>query len=169
MSKLMNHVVDDALAQLPLGRYLMTAAFDGYRGGMIVHSVQRCSDDPLLICIAAKKGHKIDPLIRDSRAFAIGIACEDDKLIARRFAFTDSAPIENRDADEDDPFEAMECLTLQTGAPILPRCSTWFDCEVMRRVDLESDTELFVGLVQTIWHQGERVDIEQTPSHELSD
>ena len=154
-------LIEDALGFFTSGCFLMTAAFDGTRGGMLVSSVQRVSDDPALLCVAARKGHKIDPLIRDSRSFAIGIVDPGDKLIRRRFRLTDTAPVEHKLVGEDDPFDAIDTKTLVTGAPILPRCVTWFDCEVMRRVDLESDTELFVGMIVSVWHHNERVQVER--------
>lgn len=162
MEHLTSHLVGEALGQLPIGHYLMTAACDGQRGGMIVTSVQRCCDMPALICVAARKGHKIDPLIRDSRSFAIGIISPDDKLIPRRFMLADTAPVELPQIGDDDPFDAIPTRTLVTGAPILDRCGTWFDCEVLRRVDLEAEKELFVGLIVGVTHDGEQVNISRT-------
>lgn len=156
-----SYVIAEALGLLPTGHYLMTAAYDGVRSGMLVSSVQRCSDDYSLICVAAKKGHKIDPLIRDSRSFAIGIVDPNDKLVLRRFRATDAAPKENGTEGMDDPFDAIPSRKLVTGAPILTRCTTWFDCEVMRRIDLEAETELFVGLIVSIMHKGEQVKIDR--------
>lgn len=156
-----NQVISEALGLFPTGRYLMTAAYEGVRSGMLVSSVQRCSDDYSIICVAAKKGHKIDPLIRDSRSFAIGIVDPNDKLVLRRFRTTDAAPTENGKAVVDDPFDAIASRKLVTGAPILTRCTTWFDCEVMRRIDLEAETELFVGLIVSILHKGEQVKIDR--------
>jgi len=157
MEERTNQLIADALGVLPTGQYLMTAGHGGRRCGMIVSSVQRCCDEPALMSVAARKGHKIDPLIRDSRSFAVGVIDPGDKLVLRRFANTDAAPSALLPVGEDDPFDAIETRSLVTGSPILTRCSTWFDCEVVRRVDLESETELFVGLVVSIWHQGEQI------------
>ena len=158
-----NQLVDQALELLPMGRFLLTAAHDGVRSGMLVDSVQRVCSEPHLICVAARKGHKIDPLIRDSRSFAIGLVDPGDKLVNRRFQFTDSAPTEFVLPGDDDPFDAIPTLTLKTGSPILERCTTWFDCEVIRRVDLEAETELFVGLVLSIWHGGQQMKVSGKP------
>lgn len=164
MDEQQNQLVDGALTRLPSGCYLMTAANDGVRSGMLVHSVVQCCADPMLICVAARKGHKIDPLIRDSRSFAIGIVEPSDKLVARRFRSTDSVPTEYLSVDEDDPFDAVETQKLVTGSPILMRCMTWFDCEVLRRIDLESEMELFVGVVVAVMHNNEQVQIERDSS-----
>jgi len=156
-----DQLIDDALGLLPTGWYLMTASYGGCRCGMIVSSVQRCCDEPALISIAARKGHKIDPLIRDSRSFAVGIVDPSDKLVLRRFSKTDAAPSALPSVGDDDPFDAFDAGALVTGSPILLRCSTWFDCEVVRRVDLEAETELFVGLVVSIWHGGQQITIDR--------
>ena len=145
------------MAVFPVALYLMTAGYDGQRGGMLVHSVQRCGGEPPLICVAARKGHKIDPLIRDSRSFALGVLGDGDRLLERRFRGSDSAPSEHVPEGKDDPFDAIETKMLVTGSPIIPRCTTWFDCEVTRRVDLEAEMELFVGLVVGLMHGGEKV------------
>lgn len=146
--------LERALRCLPSGFFVMTSAHDGKRAGMRVRSVQACADDPLLISVAARKGHRIDPLIRDSRCFAICVMAPGDKLIDRAFPFEKGVARSNgttngvhHDEHEDDPFDALNARTLSTGAPILDRAIAVFDCEVARRIDLEADHELFVGEV----------------------
>ena len=146
--------LERALRCLPSGFFVMTSAHDGKRAGMRVRSVQVCAEDPLLISVAARKGHRIDPLIRDSRSFAICVMAPGDKLIERAFPFetgvarsNGSTNGEHHDAHDDDPFDALGAKTLSTGAPILERAVVVFDCEVARRIDLEADHELFVGEV----------------------
>ncbi len=156
-------ILSETLGLLPMGSYLMTAACDDQRAGMLVHSVQRCCDEPILLCVAARKGHAIDPLIRDSRSFAIGIVPPEDRMIARKFRFDEMVVSQVIQPIIDDPFEAIPTRTLATGSPIIARCPIWFDCEVVRRVDLETDHELFIGRVLSILHNGERIDIEQVP------
>lgn len=156
-------ILSETLGLLPKGIYLMTAAFEGQRGGMVVSSVQRCCDDPALICVAARKGHAIDPLIRDSRGFAVGIVPEGDKMIPRKFRFDDTAVSPVIEPVADDPFEAIPTTTMVTGSPILKRCPVWFDCEVTRRIDLEANYELFVGRVLAILRNGERIDLNHDP------
>lgn len=134
-----------ALALLPTGHFLMTAAFDGARAGVLLHSVQRCSEDPVLLAVASRKGHAIDPIIRDSRAFAVCLVSGDDRLLARKFPPAEAGPQPGE--EEVDPFDAIPVRTLRTGAPIPERAIAAFDCEVVRHVDLEADHELFVGLV----------------------
>ena len=75
-------LVQSALEVFVSGLYLMTAGFDGKRGGMFVNYVQRCGTDPAMICVAAPKGHAIDTLIRDQRNSARGrpgsVRCDRD-------------------------------------------------------------------------------------------
>ncbi len=135
-----------ALRMLPTGHYLMTAAHDGQRAGVRLRSVQRCADDPILLAVASRKGHAIDPLIRDSRAFAICLVEPGDRLLDRNFPIAQAGP-EPGEGDGDDPFIAIPTIELVTGSPIMTRCVAAFDCEVVRHFDLEADHELFVGQV----------------------
>ncbi len=156
-------LIASALEVFPSGRYLMTAGFDGKRGGMFVHHVQRCGTDPAMICVAARKGHTIDPLIRDSRSFALGVLGDGDRLIERRFQHTNRPPRELPVEGEEDPFDAIETRTLVTGSPIITRCKLWFDCEVARRVDLEAEMELFVGVIVGVLKDGQSAKVARQP------
>ncbi len=144
--------LERALRFLPTGFFVMTSAHDGKRSGMRIRSVQACADDPPLISVAARKGHAIDPLIRDSRSFAVCVIAPDDKLIARSFPLESSNGTPGgsgggESAAEGDPFDGLEHSSLVTGAPVLKRAIAVFDCEVARRIDLEADHELFVGQI----------------------
>jgi flavin reductase (DIM6/NTAB) family NADH-FMN oxidoreductase RutF len=107
---------------------------------MRVLSVQRCSIEPRLVAVAARKGHPIEPVIRDSHAFAICTIEQSQKLVLRKFS-TEPGP------DAEDPFDSFTIGRLVTGSPVLARCAAVLDCEVVRHFDLEADHENFVGLV----------------------
>lgn len=130
-----------AVALLPSGHFVMTAAFDSKRQGVSIESVHKCGDEPLLICIPCRKGHPIEPLIRDSHRFAVCQLDPADRLLVRRFDWP-----RNGD-DRYDPFDSLEVDHLQSNAPILKRAILALDCEVFRHFDLEADQELYVGLV----------------------
>lgn len=133
------------IGRLPTGRFVMTAVHGDNRAGVVVKSVQACADEPLLISVAIRKGHAIEPLIRDSHAFAICWIEDDDRLSLRTFARDASV---EPDADErPDPFAAFAIKTLATGAPILKHAKLVLDCEVVRHFDLEADHELYIGQV----------------------
>ncbi|MCC7388720.1 MAG: flavin reductase [Phycisphaerales bacterium] len=129
-----------ALAQLPSSPYLMTSCFEGERAGLIVRSVQSCDTEPALLCVAVRTGHRIEPLIRDSRCFALSRVDNESRLVLRKF--------DRKGAQEPgDPFDAIAMETMQTGCPVLCASPLVFDCEVVRHFDLEADCELYIGQV----------------------
>jgi flavin reductase (DIM6/NTAB) family NADH-FMN oxidoreductase RutF len=134
--------ISRALALLPCGFFVLTAAYENKRSGTIVRWVQPCAQEPLLISVAARRGHSIEPLIRDSHCFAICRVDADDKLLSRKFA------VHRPPDDMSDPFDAVGVETMVTGSPIIRRASLVLDCEVVRHFDLEADHELFIGLVR---------------------
>jgi flavin reductase (DIM6/NTAB) family NADH-FMN oxidoreductase RutF len=139
----MGSIVDArrALALFPRGLFLLTSCFEHKRAGQFVESVQPCADEPLLVCVAARKGHSIEPLIRDSHAFAVCRVDAEDKLLQKRFG-----PARTPDSTAD-PFDALEIDRLMTGAPVPRRSIAAIDCQVVRHLDLEADHELYIGLV----------------------
>lgn len=136
-----------ALKALPDGAYLMTSAFEDERAGVMVRGVLGASIDPPLIVVASRKGHAIDPIIRDARCFALGLVDAEDRLLRKQFRFSGTAASARANPSAGDPFDNFPDMRLTTGSPILDRCKVWLDCEVSRHVDLEGDYELFVGLV----------------------
>ncbi len=136
----MGDTIDQALSTLGGGVYILTAAHDDQRHGMRVLSVQQCSVEPRLISVATRKGHPIEPLIRDSHAFAICKIDPTQKLVLRKF-LTEAGP------EFEDPFDSFVVDSMQTGSPVLARCLAAFDCEVVRHFDLEADHEIFVGQI----------------------
>ncbi len=141
MRQLNTSDLDRALALLPSGTFLLTAAHENDRAGARVGSVAQCATEPLLLSVALRKGHSIEPLIRDSHAFAVCRVNPQDRLLLRKFS-EHSAPDENAD-----PFDSLPVERLATGAPVLKRSLLAFDCEVVRHFDLEADHELYVGQV----------------------
>jgi flavin reductase (DIM6/NTAB) family NADH-FMN oxidoreductase RutF len=136
----MGDTIDQALSTLGGGVFILTAAHDDQRHGMRVLSVQQCSLEPRLISVATRKGHPIEPLIRDSHAFAICKIDPSQKLVLRKF-LTEAGP------EFEDPFDSFVVESMRTGSPILSRCVAAFDCEVVRHFDLEADHEIFIGQI----------------------
>jgi flavin reductase (DIM6/NTAB) family NADH-FMN oxidoreductase RutF len=131
----------EAMAYLPSGAYILTAAFDASRGGALVHWVQPCATEPPLLAVAAPKGHSIEPMIRDSRSFGVCVVDPNDRLVVRQFA----TPLPPDEAP--DLFDCLPVMTLVTGSPIITRAICGFDCEMVRHLDLDADHELYVGRV----------------------
>jgi len=142
-----------AAGMLSPGLFVLTAAHEGRRSGVVARSVAWASDEPLLIAVFVKRGHWIEPVLRDSRKFAVcqvvDAAGPTMSLLLRRFAET-SRP---RDGD---PFDGIDSTTLITGSPVLARSPLVLDCEVHRHFDLEADHEAYLGLVRAVRINGVR-------------
>lgn len=131
--------VEQVLARVPAGLFLMTAGHEGRTRGVLVNWVQQVSADPPIILIALSKGHDIVPIIQESHSFAVHQVAHDDKLILRKFA---------TDTRDDDPLQGMEVLRRTTGSPILARTQAYLDCQLLRHLDIEGDHNLYIGLVR---------------------
>ena len=129
-----------AIGQIPSGLFILTAAYNGSRSGVLVAWVQQCATDPPLVMAAVSTEMPVVPLIRDSRSFALCQVSAEDRLLARRF--------EHNAMDLDDPFLSLPVTVSPNGAPILKNALSWLDCEVIRHMDLESDYGLYIGRVR---------------------
>jgi len=128
-----------ALANVPASSFLMTTAYGDLRDGRIVERVQQCGTNPPMLLVAMEKGHPLSPLIRDSRTFALSLLDPNERLLQRVFG------PERRVGD--DPFLTYPHQVGTLGAPIVTRAIAWFDCEVVRHLDMETNFELFIGQV----------------------
>ena len=138
----MNGELPRALGHIPSGLFLLTSGYDGNRSGVLVNWVQQCASRPPMVIVAMAKGLPVEPLIRDSRAFALCQIAEDDRLLLRKFA---QPPNTN-----EDPFVSIPIIDAPSGSPIVKRAVAYLDCELVRHIDLETDHALYVGQV----HQG---------------
>lgn len=132
------------LDRIPTGCFVLTAAYEDKRTGVIARSVQPCADEPVLLSVALRRGHGIEPLIRDSHAFAVCLINPQDRLLIHTFRETEH---EENLEEPHDPFDAVGARALSTGSPILDRAIAAFDCEVVRHFDLEADHQLYIGQV----------------------
>jgi flavin reductase (DIM6/NTAB) family NADH-FMN oxidoreductase RutF len=132
--------LDQALALIPSGSFVLTAAHDDCRSGTLVQWVQRCAESPAMVVVALRKGHPIEPLIRDSRAFCLNLLREGEVLLRRKF--------ETGHTQGDDPFVSLPATQAPSGSPVLLRAVAYVDCELMRHLDIESDFEVYIGLVK---------------------
>lgn len=128
-----------ALAAVPAAQFLITTAFGDIRDGRIIERVQQCGTQPPMLLVAMEKGHPLSPLIRDSRTFAISLLDPAERALQRVFG------PERRIGD--DPFLTYPHDVGALGAPIVKRAMAWFDCEVVRHLDMETNYELYIGVV----------------------
>jgi len=132
-----------AIELIPGGIFVVCSSFGRARTGVIARSAQVCSDSPLLVCVALPKGHVIDPMIRDSRAFSVCRIGPEDRLLLRNF----QRAIETEPEERYDPFDSLQVEKLEPESPVIARAMMGLDCEVIGHFDLEADHELFVGRV----------------------
>ncbi len=131
--------IDQAIEQIPSGLFLLTSAHDHRRSGVLCRWVQRCSDRPHLVTIALPKGTPVEPLIRDSRAFALCQIGADDVFLQRKFA---AMPDRN-----DDPFVTLAAEAAPSGSPIVSRAMSYLDCELVSHMEFDSEFRLYIGQV----------------------
>ncbi|MFK7962280.1 MAG: flavin reductase family protein [Phycisphaerales bacterium] len=125
--------------QIPCGLFVLTAAHDGVRCGILTRWVQPCSTKPPLVMVSIATGLPIEPVIRDARSFALCQLPENERILRRRFA---------EPADRaDDQFITIPHFETPSGAPVPERAFAYFDCQLVRHVDLEADHRLYVGKV----------------------
>ncbi|MHC4127661.1 MAG: flavin reductase family protein [Planctomycetota bacterium] len=136
----MNPDLTRAIGQIPCGRFILTAAYDNTRTGVLVDWVQQCCTCPAMVVAAVASCLPVVPLIRDSHSFALCQISDGDRLLEKKFA---TPP-----AHGDDPFDTLSTAIAPSGSPLLRRALSYLDCEVVRHIDLESDYGLYVGRVR---------------------
>jgi flavin reductase (DIM6/NTAB) family NADH-FMN oxidoreductase RutF len=137
-----HNVISDVLGRIPRGAFLMTAAHDDARTGVLTPRVQLCSEDPCLVMVSSPRGTPIEPLLRDSRCFGLCRIMNEDRLVERRF---NPPPLRG-----DDPYVAIPTSHAVTGAPILHRCEFYMDCELVGHLAPDADCRIYLGLVKAL-------------------
>lgn len=126
--------------RIPNGLFVMTAAHEHRMHGVVIRYVQRVSVEPPLILVALPKGQTIVPLIHDSRAFAICQIAADDRFTLRKFS--------SEDGVDEESLHGVDIQRRATGSPILARCQSFLDCDLVRHADIDGDHDIYVGLVR---------------------
>lgn len=128
-------------ALIPHGLFIMTAAYEDASAATLVRWVQRCSQDPIVVMVSLRRGQAIEPLIRDSRSFALCQISDDDRYLQRKFSGVASGTI------NEDELLSMSTRAAPSGSPILEHAMSYMDCQLLRNVDLETEYRLYVGQV----------------------
>ena len=128
-----------ALARIPSSIYLMTAAHGRVSSGVLVSLVQQVAFEPPMVMVALAKGRFIVPVLHNAHCFALNEVAADDRVLLRRFS---------QRVDDEDPLASYRLADSVTGAPVLERAVSYLDCELIRHVDIESDHDVYVGLIR---------------------
>jgi len=144
MDEQLKERVGKAIGRIPSGLFIMTAAYEARRTGMLTSWVQQVAFKPPMVSVAIGKGRPILPLIGESRHFGLCQLSKNNRTIMRKFA----AGIE----PDDDPFLGFEMREPASGqhlpAPVLEGVLSYLICQVVCHVDLDADHDLFVGQVK---------------------
>lgn len=132
--------IGDALGRIPSGLFILTAAFEDRRLGMLASWVQQAAFEPPMISVAIAKGRPIMPLISNSHQFALCQIAKGDKVMIRKF----SARIE----PPEDPFLGFEMISNPVNkAPVLAGTLCYLECDLVCHMDYEGDHDIFIGKV----------------------
>lgn len=141
--------IRSALESIPRGQFLLTAAQGARSNAVLVDFVGQCANDPPMLAVATAKGQVLTPVIRDSRTFAVSLVTDATWPLARRFV--------RSNVENEDPFIGLPVVYTPRGIPILARTEVWFECELVRHLDIDADCELYVGTVAAV-HQEDGAD-----------
>jgi flavin reductase (DIM6/NTAB) family NADH-FMN oxidoreductase RutF len=130
--------IEQAIAQIPNGLFIMASHCDGRAAAIPVQWVQQCATNPPMVMVALVKGQSIEPIVRDCRYFSLCQISAEDRFMVRKFA---------QRAEHDDALAAMMTTFTPSGAPILDRAMSYLDCEIVRHVELDCDYRIYVGQV----------------------
>lgn len=122
--------------------FAMASQFEDSHAVIVVKRVQLCCVEPPMVAVAIRKGRRIEPIIRDSRAFSLSRLDPADTYTYRK--------LRSADEHEDDPLALIATDTIVSGAPCLINTTSVIDCEVVRHFDLEGDHELYIGEVLAV-------------------
>ena len=121
----MNDRIIEAMAYLSYGIYVLTSNKGDEKHGMIASWVSQVSHDPPLVMVAIRKNRRMHPIVKEAGAFALHVLDKDDEQIIGRFKLPSPA---ERFADTD-------CVTLETGCPILEDKLAYMDCRLVTTLD----------------------------------
>lgn len=145
-------IVDPVVGLLPAGRFLLVSRLADHCDGVVVAAVTQVSTSPPLLFVCLEKGQTLSPVIRDSRRFAIGILPKEPCAISRLFG--------RPAALDEDRFLGLPTITMPSGLRMPSRVRGWFDCEMVRHLDIGGDGEVYIGQV----HAAQRVDPPAPPT-----
>lgn len=138
--KATREAIGRALGRIPQGLFVLTAAYEEKRSGMLASWVQQVCFEPPMVCVAVAKGRSIMPLVSESRRFGLCQLQSGDRVMQRKFAgHFDPA---------DDVFLGYDLVEgKMPDLPILRQSLAYLECELACHMDVEGDHDLFIGKV----------------------
>ena len=125
-----------ALGHFAAGVTVVTAAFDGQRGGITVTAFTSLSLDPPLVLICIDKRARMHDRFRVGGHFAVNMLAADQELASREFA-----------TSAGDPFAEIGYRDGASGAPLLEGALCSIECQVVEQL-AGGDHTIFVGQVE---------------------
>jgi flavin reductase (DIM6/NTAB) family NADH-FMN oxidoreductase RutF len=123
--------------------WLVTAAADGRRGGLIATFVNEASivaDLPRMLVGLARQHHTWE-LVEASGAFALHLLSAEQLELVWRFGLTSGRGV--------DKLAGLPCHTGVTGSPLLEDAIGWLDCRVEARLETGDRTVYLAEVVQS--------------------
>jgi flavin reductase (DIM6/NTAB) family NADH-FMN oxidoreductase RutF/rubredoxin len=121
-----------AFHKLSYGMYLVASEYQEKKAGYIANTTFQVTSDPAQLAISCHKKNQTTQVILNSGIFSVSVLKKEVNMkIIGDFGFMSSTDI--------DKFNGINTITAKTGAPIVLDSSVaWFDCRVVRSVDLGS-------------------------------
>lgn len=119
-----------AFHKLSYGLYLIASEYKGKKVGYIANTTFQVTSEPPQLAISCHKNNKSAQVILDSGVFSVSVLKKEVNMkIIGDFGFMSSSDL--------DKFKGINIMTAKTGAPIVLDSSVaWFDCKVVRSIDL---------------------------------
>jgi flavin reductase (DIM6/NTAB) family NADH-FMN oxidoreductase RutF len=148
----MNHPVHPVQPVLPLefrqamrnwttGVTIVTVSYQGIQHGMTVSSFASVSLTPATVLISMERDARTHDMLVESGNFGVTILAAEQQDLSERFA-GEHTEFENR-------FEGLKTFTLVSGVPFLEGGLAYFDCRVIERYALTTNS-LFLGEIMAL-------------------
>jgi len=136
----------EALGRWASGVTIITSRVGDRIHGMTVSDFSGASMSPPLATVCAAKGSNTTALIAEGECFGVNVLRADQQDLSNRFA---SKKLEN------ERFDGLETIELETGAPLLDQALVNLDCRLVATHDT-GDHVIYVGeIVASIVREGD--------------
>ncbi|PQV65072.1 NADH-FMN oxidoreductase RutF, flavin reductase (DIM6/NTAB) family [Abditibacterium utsteinense] len=127
-----------ALRHLTYGVYVVSARRGEECNALTVRMVSQVCAQPPCVAVSLLKRRYTHDFICESRAFVINILAQGQELLGGHFGL--------RSGRTSNKMAGLEWEIGKTGAPILPDCSAFLECQLIAAHDVGNST-LFIGQV----------------------